>query len=195
MSSRGGVRRAGGSLRVAAHLADASTGAQLWAEKFDDAATGVLFDLQDRITEAVVGLLEPQIRQAEVERVRRKRPESLDAYELFLRALPFVHGKDSDGYAEGIALLERAIGINPEFAPAVAYAAWCYERRITIGLPPLTADDTKRCLELVQTALNHGRDDPVVIAICGWLTLEIGRDASIGSGPSVARWRHTRITW
>ena len=141
----GSVRRAGGTLRVAAHLIDATTGEQLWAERFDDATTG-LFDLQDRITEAVVGLLEPQIRQAEVERVRRKRPESLDAYELFLRALPFVHGMDSGGYAEGIALLERAIGINPEFAPALAYVAWCYERRITLGLPPLTADDTKRCL-------------------------------------------------
>ena len=103
----GSVRRAGGSLRVAAHLADAATGEQLWAERFDDTATGVLFDLQDRITEAVVGLLEPQIRQAEVERVRRKRPESLDAYELFLRALPFVYGMNPDGYAEGIALLEQ----------------------------------------------------------------------------------------
>ncbi|TIL42775.1 MAG: hypothetical protein E5Y86_25550 [Mesorhizobium sp.] len=67
----GTIRRAGGSLRVAAHLVDATTGEQLWAERFDDAATG-LFDLQDRITEAVVGLLEPQIRLAEIERVRRK---------------------------------------------------------------------------------------------------------------------------
>jgi len=177
----GSVRRAGGTLRVAAHLVDATTGEQLWAERFDDAATG-LFDLQDHITEAVVGLLEPQILQAEVERVRRKRPENLDAYELFLRALPFVHSTDPGGYAEGIALLERAIGSNPEFAPAVAYAAWCYERRITIGLPPLTANDTKRCLELVQAALSHGRDDPVVVAICGWLTILIGRDASKGLG-------------
>jgi TolB-like protein/DNA-binding winged helix-turn-helix (wHTH) protein len=177
----GSVRRAGGTLRVAAHLADATTGEQLWAERFDDSTTG-LFDLQDRITEAVVGLLEPQIRQAEIERVLRKRPESLDAYELFLRALPFVHGMDSDGYAEGIALLERAIRINPQFARAVAYAAWCYERRITVGLPPLTADDTKRCLQLVQAALSHGRDDPGVLAICGWLTFAIGRDASKGLG-------------
>ena len=177
----GNVRRAGGSLRVAAHLADATTGEQLWAERFDDAATG-LFDLQDRITEAVVGLLEPQIRQAEVKRVRRKRPESLDAYELFLRAQPFVYGMDPEGYAEGIVLLERAIAIDPEFAPAIAYAAWCYEKRITLGLPPLTADDTKTCLGLVQAALSHGRDDPVVVAVCGWLTLIIGRDASKGLG-------------
>lgn len=177
----GSVRRAGGSLRIAAHLIDATTGEQLWAEKFDDSATGLL-DLQDRITEAVVGLLEPQIRQAEIERVRRKRPESLDAYELFLRALPFVYGMDPGGYAEGIALLEQAIGINPEFAPAIAYAAWCYEKRITLALPPRTVDDKKTCLELVQSALSHGRDDPVVVAICGWLTFVIGRDASKGLG-------------
>jgi tetratricopeptide (TPR) repeat protein len=177
----GSVRRAGGSLRVAAHLADAATGEQLWAEKFDDAATG-LFDLQDRVTEAVVGLLEPQIRLAEIERARRKRPESLDAYELFLRALPYVYGMDPGGYAEGIALLERAIGINPEFAPAIAYAAWCYEKRITIGLPPLTEDDKKRCLGLVQAALSYGRDDPVVVGICGWLTLLIAGDVSTGLG-------------
>lgn len=177
----GSVRRAGGSLRVAAHLADAATGEQLWAEKFDDAATG-LFDLQDRMTEAVVGLLEPQIRQAEIERVRRNRPEGLDSYELFLRAQPFVYGMDPAGYAEGISLLERAIAIDPEFAPAIAYAAWCYEKRITLGLPQLTADDRKRCLDLVQAALSHGRDDPVVVATCGWLTLIIGHDAPTGLG-------------
>ena len=176
----GSVRRDRGSLKVAAHLADAASGEQLWAEKFDDAASG-LFDLQDRITEAVVGLLEPQIRQAEVQRVRRK-PESPDAYEIFLRAQPLVYGMDPAGYAEGAALLERAIAIDPEFAPAIAYAAWCYEKRITLDLPPLTTDDAKTCLGLTRAALNHGRDDPVIVAICGWLTLRIGDDAATGLG-------------
>ena len=62
----------------------ATSGAHLWADRFDGAVEDI-FDVQDRITESVVGVVEPQIRQAEIERSRRKRPESLDAYDLYLQ--------------------------------------------------------------------------------------------------------------
>ena len=76
----GGVRRSGERLRVTAQLVDAETGAHLWAEKFEG-ATEDIFAFQDAITEGVVGLVEPTIRKAEIDRARRKRPESLEAYD------------------------------------------------------------------------------------------------------------------
>ena len=82
----GSVRRAGGRVRFTAQLIDAATGSHVWADKYDGPVED-LFDLQDRITEAVVGVLEPAIRQAEIERVRRKRPENLGAYDHYLRSL------------------------------------------------------------------------------------------------------------
>ena len=84
---KGGVRKAGNRLRVTAQLVEAETGAHLWANKYDGALEDV-FDLQDQITDSVVGIVEPSLRRSEIERSRRKRPENLDAYDLYLRALP-----------------------------------------------------------------------------------------------------------
>ena len=83
------VRKAGARLRITAQLIEAETGAHLWADKFDGALEDV-FDLQDKITGAIIGIIEPSIRRAEIERAQRKRPESLDAYDHYLRALPHL---------------------------------------------------------------------------------------------------------
>jgi adenylate cyclase len=85
----GSVRKAADRIRVSAQLIDAATGAHLWAERFDRKADDI-FLLQDEITLSVVGAIEPSLRLAEVERVKRKRPDSLDAYDLALRAQPDV---------------------------------------------------------------------------------------------------------
>src|SRR5271163_3963831 len=85
----GGVRRSGARLRITAQLVEAQTGVHLWANKFDGALDDV-FELQDQITDRVVGIVEPSVRRSEIERSRRKRPESLSAYDLYLRALPHV---------------------------------------------------------------------------------------------------------
>jgi TolB-like protein len=99
----GSVRRAGKQVRVSAQLIEASTGAHIWAQKFDGTVEDI-FDYQDQITETVVGLIEPQIRTSEIERARRKRPDSLDAYDLYLRALPHVYGMDPNGYGTALEL-------------------------------------------------------------------------------------------
>lgn len=81
----GSVRRAGQRLRVTGQLIEAESGAHLWADRFDGVVEDV-FDLQDRITGAVVGAIAPVVRMTEIERATRKRPENLDAYDHFLRA-------------------------------------------------------------------------------------------------------------
>ena len=85
----GAVRKAGDRVRITAQLLEAETGAHLWADRYDGKLEDV-FDLQDQITEKVVGVVEPSLRQSEIERSRRKRPENLDAYDLYLRALPHM---------------------------------------------------------------------------------------------------------
>ena len=83
----GGVSKSGNRLRITAQLVEAETGAHLWADRFDG-DTGDVFDFQDRITDSVVGIVEPSVQRTEIERARRKRPDNLNAYDLYLRALP-----------------------------------------------------------------------------------------------------------
>ena len=95
----GGVRKSGNRLRITAQLVEAETGAHLWADKYDGALEDI-FDLQDKITERVVGIVEPSVRKSEIARSLRKRPENLDAYDLVLRALPHMHARMPEGARE-----------------------------------------------------------------------------------------------
>ncbi|MET0295347.1 MAG: adenylate/guanylate cyclase domain-containing protein, partial [Phenylobacterium sp.] len=111
----GSVRRAGDRVRIAGQLVDATTGGHLWADRFDG-TLGDVFDLQDRVAEAVAGAIEPTLRRAEVERARRKPTGSLDAYDLYLRALPHVFAYRAEDNAEAMPLLDRALALDPGYA-------------------------------------------------------------------------------
>jgi TolB-like protein/Tfp pilus assembly protein PilF len=172
----GSIRRSGDRLRVIAQLIDSDTGAHIWAEKFDGEPSDI-FAFQDSITESVVGLIEPEIRKAEIARARRKRPESLEAYDLFLKALPLVYGMEVEGYLAAMALLERAIELDSRYALATAYAAWSVEKlmaRDYLRGP----EATKQAVSLAHQALATGRDDPVVAGIAGWVLYSIGEESS-----------------
>jgi TolB-like protein len=115
----GSVRRAGNRLRITAQLVEAAGGAHLWADRFDGAVEDI-FDVQDRITESVVGVVEPQIRRAEIQRSRRKRPESLDAYDLYLRALSKLYTSLPDENAEAYSQMVQALALEPNILPSSA---------------------------------------------------------------------------
>ena len=85
----GSVRKAANRVRITGQLVDTATGAHLWAERFDG-GLGDVFDLQDQVTESVVGAIAPAVEKAEIERAKRKPTESLDAYALYLRGLAKV---------------------------------------------------------------------------------------------------------
>lgn len=176
----GSVRRAGNRVRVTAQLIDAESAAHIWADKFDGDFADI-FDFQDRITESVVGLIEPQIRKSEIERARRKRPENLDAYELFLRAGPMILGPERAEWNEAIELLHRAISLDPGYAPAYAICGWAHEKRNTFGgdAPP-GIDDKAIALEMSEKALALERDDAVVLAVAAWNIILLGRDRDRG---------------
>ncbi|MBY3384023.1 winged helix-turn-helix domain-containing protein [Rhizobium laguerreae] len=171
---QGSVRRHGDRLRVALQLIDAEADTHLCVDRFDGNMSN-LFDFQDRITEAVVGLVEPKVRKAEIERARRKHPDSLDAYDLYLRALPYFRGTTATVRAEAIQLLEQAVQLDPGFGTALAYAAWAYERNETFG-SGLSDAERQRCLQLAETALETGYEDPQLIAICALVFTNVGHD-------------------
>jgi TolB-like protein len=128
----GGVRKAGNHVRITAQLIDARTGIHVWAERYDRLLDDI-FTVQDEIAMSVIGAIEPSIRKVEIERVRRKRPESLDAYDLVLRALPLVHKLMPRDATAAIPLLERALELEPDYAGAHALLAWCFHFRYRRG--------------------------------------------------------------
>lgn len=175
----GSVRRAGDRLRVSAHLSDATSGAHLWAQSFDGGIEDV-FEVQDRITETVATIVGPRIQQAEIARSRRERPASLNAYDLYLRALQKFNTRRIQDNTEAVVLLERAIALDPGFAAALATAASAYEHRVTVGWPPVGADDRKRSLELARLALDIGHDDATVLSMCGMVLIFVGQEHDRG---------------
>ena len=89
----------------------------MWAERYDRALDDI-FALQDELTMTVISAIEPSLRKAEIERARRKRPDSLDAYDLYLRALPFVATAMPEDAEKALPLLEAAVSLDPHYAVA-----------------------------------------------------------------------------
>ncbi|MFI5011008.1 MAG: adenylate/guanylate cyclase domain-containing protein [Hyphomicrobiales bacterium] len=175
----GSVRKSGNRLRITGQLVDALTGSHLWADRFDGGLEDV-FDLQDKITESVVGAIEPTLRKAEIERARRKPVENLNAYDHYLRALPHVYAFRPDENLKGLELLLKAIDFDPAFAPALAYAAWCIEQRLTRGWSPFGRDDAGTAIALSRRALAAGGDDATTLVIAGFVLVMVGRDYDTG---------------
>ena len=107
----GSVRKSGKRVRIAAQLIDARTEAHIWAEQYDRILEDV-FALQDEITMRVIGTIEPKLRDAEIDRVRRQRPNNLNAYDLVLRSLPFFSSHARADAVMAIPLLEGALSLS-----------------------------------------------------------------------------------
>ncbi len=132
VARRLGAQSGESQVRITAQLIDAQSGAHLWADRFDGSLEDV-FDLQDKVAISVAGVIEPTLRQSEIERARRKRPDSLDAYDLYLRALPYAFTAMPEDADKALALLGKAIELEPDFAAAHAIIAWCHEQRYLRG--------------------------------------------------------------
>ena len=170
----GGVRKSGSRLRVTAQLVEAETGAHLWAEKFDGELKDV-FDFQDRITDSVVGIVEPSVRRSEIERSRRKRPESLDAYDLYLRALPLMATISVADAPAGAVLLRDALRLDPNLAVAHAYLSWCHQILFTHG--GFGEADKIAGLEHARAATANPVDDATALAVGAMVIGLLGKNA------------------
>ncbi len=169
----GSVRKSSNRVRIAAQLIDAASGTHIWADRYDGALDDI-FAVQDELTISVVGVIEPTLRQAEIERARRKRPDSLDAYDLYLRALPFAFTAMPQDSDRALALLERAIELEPDYAAAHAIIAWCHEQRYLRGG---LHDETKRAaLRHARRAVAVGGDDAAALATAGFVIAVVESD-------------------
>ena len=158
----GSVRKAGGSVRVTGQMIDASTGAHVWAERYDRSSDDI-FALQDEIALSAVGAIAPSVRRAEIERVRRKRPDSLDAYDLVLRAQPDVDSGMPEQVTRALALLERAIELDPAYALAHGNAAMCHHCLfLRAGLQEV---NRAASIRHARSAIVHGQDDALALTL------------------------------
>ena len=169
----GSVRKAADRVRITGQLIDTATGAHVWAERYDRKVDDI-FALQDEITLSVVGAIEPNLRLAEVERAKRKRPESLDAYDLVLQALPDVYSRMPEPSKRGLVLLERALTLDPTYALAHACAAECNH---TLFLRGGHRDENhKAAIRHAQVAIANGPDDALALALAGFCIGMEGHD-------------------
>jgi TolB-like protein/Tfp pilus assembly protein PilF len=168
----GSVRKGGNRLRINAQLIETETGNHLWAEKYDGALEDV-FDLQDHITEGVAGAIEPSLRQAEVERARRKRPENLDAYDLYLRALPHAWAWAPAEQEKSVELLEAALEIDPHYVAAHGLLAWSYSTFVV-----LDPSDSRRdkSVQHARAVLGPNTDDSLALAFASFALALFERD-------------------
>ncbi len=118
----GSVRRSGERVRISAQLNDVTTGSHLWAERYDRDLADV-FAVQDEITDAIVAAIEPQIYAAENFRARRKTPDSMDAWDLVMRALSHYWRVTRQDNVVAQALLEKATAIDPNYGQALGVLA------------------------------------------------------------------------
>lgn len=167
----GTVRRSEGRVRINVQLADSTTGTHVWAERYDGTLSDV-FALQDEIAVAVVGAIEPSLRRAEVERIGRKRPDNLDAYELVLRAQPDVDSGMPDRAATALPLLNRALSLEPDYALAHGLAAMAHHNRFLRA--GLKEEDRSESIRHARLALAHGHDDALALTFAGF---SLGMDA------------------
>ena len=155
----GSVRRSGERVRIAVELASARDGRALWAERFDDRMDD-LFDLQDRIAAQVAGQIAPNLRAAEIARARQRPAADRTAYELVLTALPHFWAHRSEENLKAIALLDTAMDHSPDYAPALAYKAWCHAHQCCYLWSTDAHTDRSTAIDLVARTAPLVRDDP-----------------------------------
>ena len=160
----GSIRLVGDRIRVTAQLIDGASGEHIWAEKLDGRLDDV-FDFQDRVTSSVIGLIEPRIRKAEIERARRKHPQRLDAYDLYWRASPMMQSAHGRQFSEAVELLDRAVQLEPDFASILALAAYAHNKRHNCGLTPPGVEDRAIGHALALRAMEADPSDPFVLLV------------------------------
>jgi adenylate cyclase len=160
----GSVRKAGGKVRITGQLIEAATGRHMWADRVDGNLEDV-FDLQDRVTESIVGAIEPNLRQAEIGRAKAKSTANLDAYDCYLRALHSFYQITREGAEAAGEYLKQAIEKDPQYALAKAFLAFCCAMRQLAGLGQ--PNDRTRALELAEDAVKLGPDDPATLRCAG----------------------------
>ncbi len=177
----GSVRKAGNRIRIAGQLIDASTGAHLWADRFDGGLEDI-FDLQDQVTATVVSVIAPKLERAEIERAQRKPTDSLDAYDYYLRGEASSRPWTREANSEALRLYYKAIELDPDFASAYGRAAFCYVQRKARGWLIDRNQEIAEGARLAKRAVRLARDDAVALCWGGYALAYLVHDLEGGAG-------------
>jgi adenylate cyclase len=197
----GSVQRMGSRVRITAQLIDTTSGVHLWADHYDGSLDDI-FDLQDRITEAVAGALQPSIRLAEIERARRKPPQDLGAYDYAMRAMPHAWLLEESAANQALELLDKALQIDPDYPLALALTAWCWAQRSVYNWADDVEHAKAQALKLADRAAAQSTDDPLILAVMGAVhsfarnygVARVMLERAVALDPNAA-WALSRLGW
>jgi len=171
----GSVRVLGDRLRLTIELTDTQLEAALWFSKLDERFLD-LFEVQDRLSEMIVRKVAPYLHAAEMKRIRVKRPDSLEAYDLFLRAQENMHNSSRPVFETSEALFDAAIAKDPYYAAALAWRAYWHVLRVGQGWSPDTADDATQADRFARSAIECNSMEPMAFAVHGLVASYLYKD-------------------
>jgi adenylate cyclase len=169
----GSLRKAGNRVRITGQLIDTTTGAHIWTDRFDGALDDI-FALQDEVAGRVAGAIEPKLRQSEIERAARKPTESLDAYDLYLRALSQFHRLTAESCAEAIRLAGQALEMDPFYAAPAALIAWVHVVQEAQGWSRPDEARRSETTGWAKRAIQYGKDNPEALWMAAFVTMSTG---------------------
>jgi TolB-like protein len=177
----GSVQRAGGRVRIAAHLVECPGGTHLWADRFEGTLADV-FDLQDRVTTGVVGAIVPALDEAEMARARRKPVGNLTAWDCYLRGLALTRILTREAVAGALRLFYRASELDPDFATPCGLIALSYVRRRNKGWSTASlAEDEAEVRRLAAVVAARGSDDALALCTAGYALVQMCGEFEVGS--------------
>ena len=171
----GSVRVLGDRLRLTIELTDTQLGAALWFSKLDERFLD-LFEVQDRLSEMIVRQVAPHLHAAELKRIRVKRPDSLEAYDLFLRAQENMHNSSRAVFETSEALFDAALVKDPHYAAALAWRAYWHVLRVGQGWSPDPANDATHADHFARSAIECNSMEPMALAVHGQVASYLYKD-------------------
>jgi TolB-like protein len=174
----GAVRKAGNSVRISAQLIDATTGAHLWADRFDGLLEDI-FELQDQVAASVAGVIAPTLEAAETRRSADRPTTDLTGFDLYLRGRHHFGRVEKDSLIRGLGLLEQAIERDPDYGPALALAAHCHQRLEVTSRADDPEAARRTSIALARRALRNSPTDPEVLRIVALVSGYFGEDIDV----------------
>jgi len=175
----GSVRKASGKIRITGQLIDAVTGAHIWADRFERDLTDV-FVLQDEVAVAVVSAIQPKLLQTEIEMATRRRPESLTAYDFYLRAMQQCYLASREGLAEALRFARHALELDPRFGLVAGQASNWHMLNVLLGYAADPQFERKEAVRLFRLALSIDNSDPEVLAWASGISAFLVDDCESG---------------
>ena len=155
----GSVRKSGDRVRVTVQLIDAESGHHVWAERYDRKMDDI-FALQDEITERIAATVEPELERAERQRSTSKQPSSLQAWDLYLRGMSFLHEFSRDGNQRARDMFEQAIALDSTYVSGYTGIAYSHFRDVLLDFSDDDVQSIAKCLNTAEKAVALDDTDP-----------------------------------